>query len=189
MIEDDWLTLSMLEHYSYCPWQARLLLDGVWADNHLTVQGTATHERVDSGVVDRRRGVRVHHSVVLSSERLRVYGVADSVEQKRDGSVMPVEHKWGRGAGDLRPAVIQVVAQALCLEEMLGVEVPHAAIFIVSERRREMLIVEQWRQEAEDVIDLARATLLGPPLGPAEYSPRRCRGCSIREACQPESPD
>ena len=107
-MDDDWLTLSALEHYAYCPWQARLLQDGVWADNYLTVQGAAAHERVDTPGTDSRRGVRVHHHVPLGSRRLRVYGVADSVEERPDGSLMPVEHKLGRGAGDLRPLILQV---------------------------------------------------------------------------------
>jgi len=70
--DDDWLTLSALQHYAYCARQAWLLGDGVWADNHLTVRGIASHERVDSGVTDRRHGLRIHHRVILASSVLRV---------------------------------------------------------------------------------------------------------------------
>ena len=184
-MDADWLTLSSLEHHTYCPWQARLLLGGVWADNHLTVQGTSAHERVDSSVVDRRRGVRIHHPVAVMSERRRVHGVADTVEETRGGAFTPVEHKWGRGAGDLRPSIVQAVAQALCLEEMLCVRVSQAAIFIVSERRKEVVEVDDWRAETEDAVVKARLDLLGMPLGPPVYVARRCRGCSIQQACQP----
>lgn len=184
-MDDDWLTLSAVEHYAYCPWQARLLQDGVWADNYLTVQGAAAHERVDAPGTDSRRGVRVHHHVPLGSRRLRVYGVADSVEERPDGTLMPVEHKLGRGAGDLRPLILQVTAQALCLEEMRGVQVHEVGVFVVAERRREVFPTSEWRTETEREIAEMRASLSKPPMGRPEYRASRCRRCSLLEACQP----
>lgn len=184
-MDDDWLTLSALEHHAYCPWQARLLQDGVWADNVLTVQGTAAHARVDTPGVDARRGVLVHHRVRLASQRLRVHGIADSVEVRRDGSLTPVEHKWGRGAGDLTPLIVQTTAQALCLEEMCGVVVDEVAIYIVEERQRETFATSDWRERTEDEIERARELLVrGTPERPT-YHPRLCRSCSLMEACQP----
>lgn len=184
-MDDDWVTLSALEHFAYCPWQARLLQDGVWADNYLTVQGTAAHERVDTPGVDSRRGVRVHRRVSLASTRLRIHGVADSIEEHRDGSLMPVEHKWGRGTGDLRPLVLQVTAQALCVEEMRGVAVEHGAIYVVSERRRATFRVDDWRQDAERKIAALRADLAVTSHRPPTYQAHLCRRCSLLEACQP----
>lgn len=184
-MDDDWITLSALEHHAYCSWQARLLQDGVWADNFLTVQGAAAHENVDAPGVDARRGVRVHHRVPLASRRLRIHGVADSVEERPDGSLIPVEHKWGRGAGDLRPLIIQVTGQALCLEEMRRVEVAHVAVYIVAERRRETFATAEWRGETEREVEVMRQTLSRPNLGRPRYSARLCRRCSLLEACQP----
>lgn len=188
-MDDDWVTLSALEHHAYCPRQARLLQDGVWADNYLTVQGTAAHERVDTPGVDSRRGVRVHHRVALASERLRLYGVADSIEQHPDGSWLPVEHKWGRGTGDLRPLLIQVTGQALCLEEMTGVEVREVAVYIVSERRREMFATAEWREATEQEIASLRGSLASPTSARPSFSRKLCRRCSVLEACQPRRED
>lgn len=184
-MDDDWVTLSALEHFAYCPWQARLLQDGVWADNHLTVQGTAAHERVDTPGVDSRRGVRVHHSVALANRRLRIYGIADSIEEHSDGSLIPVEHKWGRGAGDLRPLILQVTAQALCVEEMRGRAVVQGVIYVVSERRREVFLVDDWRAETEAQITALRADLTLSVHTPPTYRAHLCRRCSLLEACQP----
>jgi CRISPR-associated exonuclease Cas4 len=184
-MDDDWLTLSSLEHHTYCRWQARLLLDGVWVDNHLTVQGSAAHARVDRPGIDSRRGARVHHRVAVVSQSLRLHGIADAVEEQADGALMPVEHKWGRGAGDLRPLFVQVTAQALCLEEMLGVAISTVAIFVVSEQRREVAPTEKWRALTLEAIEAARADLMTPDLPPPEYAARRCRNCSVVEACQP----
>lgn len=185
-MDDDWIALSALEHYAYCPWQARLLQDGVWADNHLTVQGTAAHDRVDTHGVDSRRGVRVHHRVPVACLRLRVYGIADSVEERPNGALVPVEHKWGRGGRDMRPLILQVTGQALCLEEMRGTVIAQVAIYVVTERRRETFLVEDWREAAEREIALMRHVLLTETVHRPTFRGHRCRRCSLLEACQPD---
>lgn len=185
MIEgyDAWLRLSTLQHFAYCPRQAALLVDGVWEDNHLTVQGTAGHERVDSGVVDHRRGVVVYHRVPLVCHRLRIHGVADAIERRKDGSLLPVEHKRGRGAGDEFPSLAQVVAQALCLEEMLGVVVSEVALYVTKERRRDLYRTDDYRGRVIALIDEARVRLSG--LIEPVFRARLCQSCSVQNACQP----
>ena len=186
MEEDDWLRLSLLQHFAYCPRQASLILEGVWEDNRLTVEGQASHVRVDHGPTDHRRGVTVHHSVEVSSSRHKLYGVADSVEESTAGALCPVEHKHGRGAGDLLPSTVHVVAQAICLEEVTQRSVTDAAVFIVSERRRVPIDVPAHRAEVEIVIKRARSALLsGVPVEPV-LARQKCRSCSIRVACQPD---
>ena len=179
----DWLRLSTIQHYAYCPRQAYLLVDGVWADNHLTVQGTAGHERVDAGGIDHRRGVVVNHRVPLVSQRYRLHGISDAIEQHRDGTLLPVEHKRGRGAGDVFPSIAQVVAQALCLGEMLDVTVPQVALYVTKERRREIFVTDDYRARVLALIDEARVALRREVK--PQYAPRTCRSCSVQNACQP----
>lgn len=179
----DWLRLSTIQHYAYCPRQAYLLADGVWADNHLTIQGTAGHERVDAGGTDHRRGVAVHHRVPLVSQRHRLHGISDAIEQHRDGTLLPVEHKRGRGAGDVFPSIAQVVAQALCLEEMLDVAVPHVALYVTKERRREIFSTDDYRARVLTLIDEARLSLQ-QEVKPS-FKSRICQSCSVQNACQP----
>lgn len=133
---------------------------------------------------DRRRGIRAHHRVELVSHRLKLYGIADTIEEDRSGSLTPVEHKWGRGAGDLFPTIAQVVAQALCLEEMTGREIPRGAVFVVQERIRESVDIASHREEVEELVGVARSSLANTPPEP-EYLARRCRSCSVLNACQP----
>lgn len=181
--EQEWLRLSTLQHYAYCPRQAALLLDGVWADNHLTVEGTAGHERVDSGVTDHRRGVVVHHRVPLVSQALRVQGVADAIERHKDGTLLPVEHKRGRGAGSPFPSIVQAVAQALCLEEMTSAEVPEVALYVTKERRRDIYRTDEYRARVIALIDEARVDLR-TEIRPV-FRARLCQSCSVQNACQP----
>jgi len=183
--QTPWLTLSSLEHFAYCPRQAALLRDGVWADNHLTVAGTLGHERVDSLSRDHRRGVRVHHRVELSSESLHIFGISDAIEEESDGTLRPVEHKHGRGAGDLWPATVQVVAQALCLEEMRGVSIAEAAVFVTESRERVHVEVPEHRGRVIDLIEQAHDALDDGRTPPPVYVSRLCSSCSIQNACQP----
>lgn len=180
--------MSTLQHYAYCPSQAALIRDGVWLDNHLTASGDIAHERVDSVGTDYRHGVKAHHRVALKSERLRIRGVADTIEQHRDGRLVPVEHKLGRGAGDLFPSIVQVVAQAMCIEEMTGSTVEECALFVVAERRREPVMVTEYREAVEQLIGEAHQELAAPSRPPV-FQPRLCRSCSVRNSCQPRGSD
>ncbi|HMS75565.1 CRISPR-associated protein Cas4 [Gordonia sp. (in: high G+C Gram-positive bacteria)] len=179
----EWLTLSTLQHYAYCPRQASLLREGVWADNHITVEGTSGHTRVDAGGADHRRGVTVHHNVALVSHVHHIYGIADAIECAADGILMPVEHKRGRGAGNLFPTIAQTIAQAICLEEMLHTLVPAVAIYITKEKRRELVRVNEYRDAVINLIAEARVALQATI--PAAYQPRLCTSCSVQNACQP----
>lgn len=85
----------------------------------------------------------------------------------------------------MRPLMVQVTAQALCLEEMLGANVPEVAIYLVSERRREVLPTDDWRLSTEACIAEARQSIWRLDLGAPRYQGRRCRRCSLLEACQP----
>lgn len=184
-MEPAWITLSALQHYAYCPEQARLLRDGVWADNRLTVEGDTAHERVDQRGSDRRRGVRAHHRVELVSHELGVYGIADTIEETASGDLTPVEHKRCRGAGDLGPTIVQVVAQALCLREMTGLAVSVGYIFIVKERRREHVVVDDHAGRVRKLIGEAHTQLAHERVTAPAYQPRICNRCSVAGACQP----
>ena len=128
------IPISAIEHFVYCPRQCALIhCDGVWADNAYTVRGSRAHRRVDSGKARRERGKLVLRAIPLWSEELGLTGRADAVEL--DGDVVrPVEYKSGVPHGTA--ADLQVCAQAMCLEEMLAVEIAEGAVWYAGLRRR-----------------------------------------------------
>ncbi len=181
------IAISALQHWSYCPRQAALIhLDGVWSDNPFTRRGTLLHERADDPGSDLRGEVRVERALPLFSRRLGLSGRADAVEFHADGRIVPVEYKSGRrktrAADDL-----QLCAQALCLEEMTGRDVPSGAIFHAVERRRRVvtfggelrIAVERMADELRDMLACAKL--------PAPVHDGRCRDCSLRLLCLPEA--
>lgn len=177
------VTISALEHHSYCPRQCALIhVEQTFEENLFTIKGQIAHERVDSAGDSIERGVRVARNIPLWSERLGIRGKADLVEFRRDGPY-PVEYKHGRRAG-IHPDV-QLCAQAMCLEEMLNMAVPRGAIFYHGIRRRhEIAIDSALRTTTERIIDEVRAVIQSQRLPPA-VNDARCPNCSLINACLP----
>ena len=185
--EDEIVMLSALEHYSYCPRQCGLIhIEHVFDENVFTLRGRHGHARAHDAGVDTPRGVRIERSLPLWCERLGVVGMSDVVEFHSDGAVYPVEYKSG-ARRERKHDDLQVCGQALCLEEMLGREVPQGAIYSMkSKRRRVVELDSQLRSETEEVILAVRAMIRRGRL-PEPANDRRCPNCSLIDACIPSS--
>jgi len=187
MTEADPIPLSALQHWAYCPRQCGLIhLEQAFADNIHTARGQAVHHQVDTPGYEIKSGVRVERALPLWSDRLNLIGKADLVEFHPDGRIYPVEFKHGakrqKAWDDL-----QLAAQAMCLEDMLGRSVTHGAIFHASShRRREVAITPALRDHVIQTANAIRAMLsagvLPPPVNDA-----RCKECSLKDVCQPEA--
>ena len=131
------IPLSALQHYAFCPRQCALIHnEQAWAENYLTAQGKALHERVDSGEPETRKGVRFERTVHVSAEKLGISGVLDLVEvDTKTGRLKPVEYKRGKPKPDPMDE-IQLCAQGLCLEEMTGQTVSEGALWYMQTRHR-----------------------------------------------------
>lgn len=175
--------ISALEHYEYCARQCALIHgDGVWMDNAHTVRGTHAHRRVDSGEHRRERGVLTLRSIPLWSEVLGLSGRADVIEIS-DGVVYPVEHKSGVRHG--RAADLQVCAQAMCLEEMLQVDIPSGYVWYGGPRRRQAVTFDEaLRGAVREMISAIRSQLLSGEL-PDAPADSRCDECQLEPHCLP----
>jgi CRISPR-associated exonuclease Cas4 len=176
--------LSAIEHWAYCPRQCGLIhVDGVWADNEHTARGVRAHRRVDSGVHGTQRGVRILRSIPLWSEVFGLSGRADAVELHPSGEVVPVEYKSGVPHGDA--ALLQLAAQALCLEEMLGVVVERGAIWYGGLRRRVWADLDgDVRRRTLAVVKAIRETIISGKL-PNAVDDERCSACQLVSYCLP----
>jgi CRISPR-associated exonuclease Cas4 len=186
MEQDDFIMLSALQHYSYCPRQCALIHEEQsFADNLHTARGNAVHALVDLAGYELRAGVRMERALPLVCERLGLIGKADMVEFLPDGTPYPVEYKHGPRRQRTHDD-IQLAAQALCLEEMTGHPVPVGAIYhATSHRRREVSITSDLRQLVESTTLAIRAMLQAGQMPPA-VNDSRCRECSLIEICQPQ---
>ncbi len=195
---DNLLPLSALNALLYCDRRAALRhVEMLYVHNEHTRRGDLLHRRADRAGMERRKGVRTERGLWLASRRLGLYGRADLVEfhripgpKKRGEPVVevpvPVEYKRGRNRKWDNDDV-QLCAQALCLEEMLGRPVPSGAVFHAqSQKRRAVEFTPELRAQTEGTVILLRALLESGQIPPAVLKPR-CRGCSLRGHCLPEA--
>lgn len=200
--DDRMLQLSGIQHYVFCPRQWALIhIERQWSDNLLTAEGSLLHANVDNPFARETNGspVITLRGFRLASATLGLSGVADAVELHPApgapadkaallGSKMfeavPVEYKRGRRKADDCDRM-QVAAQAMIIEEMLGIHISRGAIFYWEERRREYF----------DITNAIRDTVLGTAhamhrifdshtLPPADKK-RSCRACSLVDVCMP----
>ena len=187
--ESDFIALSALQHFVYCPRQCAFIhLEQIWTENVYTAEGREMHERVDDGKTSYRSGVRVTRSELLRSAILGVSGVADVVEwHKLNNHEEPFPVEYKRGKPKQHDAdKIQLCAQAICLEEMLALHIPSGALFYGQTKRRldvdfDNALREKTLLAAEGVHDLFRNGITPPPdPGP------KCKLCSLKEECLPD---
>jgi CRISPR-associated exonuclease Cas4 len=188
--EDDLVPLSALQHLVFCERQCALIhVEQMWDENRFTAEGRIMHERVHEVGEESRGNVRIARGVSLRSLRLGLIGKADVVEFHRiEGGgwrPYPVEHKLGKPKPDDCDKV-QLCAQALCLEEMLGAEVPSGAIFYGRTRHRldvqfDGALREETEKAARQVHELIRSGSTPQPV----YT-KKCKSCSLANQCLPQ---
>jgi CRISPR-associated exonuclease Cas4 len=148
------------------------------------------HDKADSNKHESRGKVRIDYSVPLRSLRLGLIGKADVVEFHRqaDGTWLPfpVEYKRGKPKANNCDRV-QLCAQAICLEEMLHVEISEGALFYGQTRRRaDVVFDEKLRTETEDIARKVRELIERGITPKAEFS-KKCEQCSLLELCMPKT--
>ena len=187
MEPDDYVMISALQHYAYCPRQCALIhIEQTFEENLFTLRGQRVHEKVNTPAHELIEGVRVDRALPLWSHQLGLTGIADVVEFLGNGTPYPVEYKAGsrkpREADD-----IQLCAQALCLEEMFQRPVPVGAIFHhASKRRRPVEFDDALRSRViattQQVRQLLKTHTMPPPV-----TDQRCQDCSLMDACLPHA--
>ncbi len=187
--EDELVPLSALQHFLYCSRQCALIHnDQSWAENRYTAEGRLLHERVDAGGRETRDNVTVERRVLIRSFELGVSGIADVVEVHRSGRLFPVEYKRGRPKAHQADEV-QLCAQAMCLEEMLGREIPAGALFYGKNRRRKNVVFDaDLRDLTKRTANELRQMLIERVTPPPEYAEGKCNACSLKDICQPLRP-
>ncbi len=219
----DPLPISALQHLIFCERQCALIhIEGLWAENRLTVEGNVLHRRAHGEAQGPRGGGRTEtrgdtlivRGLALECERLGLVGKADVVEfrggplpvtgiarvaaapplggrslNRREGwgRPFPVEYKRGRPKGHDADRV-QLCAQALCLEEMLGLPeggVPAGALYYGRIRRRvEVAFDTALRARTCEAVACLRQ-LINDGITPRAKREKKCDRCSLLNLCLP----
>ncbi|MDD5486031.1 MAG: CRISPR-associated protein Cas4 [Dehalococcoidales bacterium] len=201
--EDDFVPISILQHVLFCKRRAALvLLENLWEDNISTAEGSVLHEHAHQVATDSRNTLIVVRSLWLRSFRLGICGKADVVEfQLLDGDCnnqgislagrpglfrpFPVEYKRGRLRSELSFEV-QLCAQGLCLEEMLGIEVVSGALYYGKTRRRKEIQFDKYLRDRTESAALSIHELLKSGVTPRVRYQKKCDYCSLSGQCLPK---
>lgn len=184
MDKNDPIMISALEHYSYCPRQCALIhVERVWDENLYTMRGRDVHEKVDAESSRMIEGVKYERSLPIWSRRLNLTGKADMVEF-HDKAPYPVEYKSGRHRAG-HHETLQLLAQAICLEEMLNLKVAKGAIYWHGSReRKEVVFTETMRTHLEEVVASVHEMISNHTV-PPPVNDKRCKDCSLKDSCLP----
>ena len=183
--EEDFLPLSGIQHFAFCPRQWGLIhLEQQWQENSLTAQGRAMHEHVHDVFQGYRRKAKSYScGIAVHSRRLGIYGVCDLVEFE-EGEPIPVEYKRGKPKTH-EADVLQLVLQALCLEEMLCCKIDIGFLYYGEIRRRvQMALTTDLREEATKMV-LEMHRLYQKRYTPKAKKQKHCQSCSLKDLCLP----
>lgn len=191
--------LSGLQHFQFCKRQWALIhVEQQWEENVKTVEGQHLHEKADQPFIREKRGGRlIVRAMPVQSRVLQVSGICDVVEFVKDPDgvqligadgtykAYPVEYKLGKPKkGD--EDVIQLTAQAMCLEEMLVCNVDKGYLFY--DRIKHRIEVPMTDELKDKVIKMAREM---HQYYERRYTPKVktgpfCKNCSLQHICLPQ---
>lgn len=197
--EYDFLSLSGIQHFMFCRRQWALIdLEQQWQENVSTVEGDIFHANAHNGIEREVRGnTIITRGMPVFSRKLGINGVCDVVEFKRDKNgitifgiegkwlPVPVEYKKGKPKeGDHDK--FQLLAQAVCLEEMLGCEIERGYLYYGEIRHRtEVVFTDDMRSRLRDIADEMHRYYYEQRTPKAKKS-GKCRNCSLNSICMPE---
>ncbi|QHG20257.1 CRISPR-associated protein Cas4 [Nostoc sp. ATCC 53789] len=183
-MNEDYLPLAYLNAWEYCP--RRFYLEyvlGEMSDNEHIILGRHIHRNINEEGTLQEGEMLIHQQQWVWSDRLKVAGIIDAVEEC-DGQLVPVEYKKGKMAQHLNDH-FQLCAAALCLEERTGRCLAYGEIFYHTNRRRQTVaFTPQLRQMTEQAIvlaQLASQTTMPVPID----NTKKCLSCSLKEICLP----
>lgn len=196
--EDDYLLLSGVQHYAFCPRQWALIhIEEQWNENYLTAGGRIMHNKAHNGESTEKRGdLIIFRGLKVCSSELGISGECDIVEfRKSDAGISlneyddlwmpyPVEYKRGKNKLDDCDR-LQLCAQAVCLEEMLCIKIDSGALFYGEPRRREVVYFSsELRTKLADIL-IEMHRLYNRKYTPKAVKGKYCQSCSIKTLCLP----
>jgi len=197
--EEDFLLLSGIQHFSFCRRQWALIhIEQQWQENLRTIEGQILHEKTHDNTIKEKRGnLIISRGMGIFSRSLGITGTCDVVELHkvadgvnifgRDGTYkpVPVEYKRGKPKED-ESDMLQLCAQAMCLEEMLLCEIPEAFLYYGETKRRLKVTLDDGLRQRVITIVEEMHELYNKRYTPKVKPSKRCKACSLAEICMPK---
>lgn len=196
--EEDYLQLSGIQHFAFCRRQwALAYIELQWNENVRTVEGKLLHEKAhDVTSAEKRGDLIISRGMPIHSQELGVSGECDVVEFHRteDGitltgregyfQVIPVEYKRGKPKEN-DVDILQLTAQALCLEEMLCCHIPYGYLYYgETKHRKKIEFDEAVRQKVKEMFQEMHQ-YYDRRYTPKVKRRKSCNACSLKDICLP----
>lgn len=197
--EEDYLMLSGIQHYAFCPRQWALIhIEQQWEENYFTVMGNIMHENAhDKDFTEKRKNVVITRGMPVFSRTLGVRGDCDVVEfqlskdgiplKNYTGNYVPVPVEYKRGKPKEHDAdILQLCAQAMCLEEMLVCKIDKGFLYYGETKRRLLVYFDEAiRQRVVDSFERMHQLYQNSHTPKVKVS-KACKACSLAELCLPK---
>lgn len=196
--EDEYLWLSGIQHFVFCRRQWALIhIEQQWDENYRTVDGHIMHEKVHHLLNHEKRGkLIIVNAMPVSSPKLGISGECDTIELIKDENgialpslndkyiITPVEYKRGKPKEEDCDAV-QLMAQALCLEDMLCCDILFGFLYYGETRHRiKVDFNNALRTKTENIIKEMH-DLYKKQYTPIAKKRKKCNACSLKNICLP----
>ncbi len=196
--EEEYLMISGIQHYEFCKRQWALIhVEQQWEENVRTVEGQHIHKRADQPFLrEKRKNKLVVRGMPIQSKSLKVNGICDVVEFIQDdkgveifgekGKYIPVPVEYKRGKPKNHESdLLQLTAQAICLEEMLVCDVKIGFMFYNEVKQRiEVPITEKLKDRVKKVVSEMHEYYT-KRYTPKVKTGKHCRSCSLQNICLP----
>lgn len=191
--------ISGIQHFAFCRRQWALIhLEQLWEENYKTMDGILMHRQAHYGVsYEKRKNIIISRGMPVYSRYMGVSGICDIVEFHADeaGTLirtfrgkynpMPIEYKRGKPK-DHDEDILQVVAQAMCLEEMLNCTVSQGALYYGEiKHRMNISITEDSKKRVRDMFEEMHQ-YYERGYTPKAKKKKACYACSLKNLCLPE---
>ncbi|GAF19476.1 LOW QUALITY PROTEIN: CRISPR-associated RecB family exonuclease Cas4b [Bacillus sp. JCM 19046] len=188
-----------MQHFQFCKRQWALIhIEQQWEENVKTIEGQLLHKKADQPFIKEKRGEKlIVRGMPIQSHELKLSGICDVVEfhESKDGVSIhgidgtylpfPVEYKRGKPKkGD--EDVVQLAAQAICLEDMLVCDVSVGYLFYNEIKHRvEVPITDKLKQHVRNTaIEMHDyySRSIRQKLKQGDF----CKSCSLQHICLPK---
>ena len=155
------------------------------------------HERAhDVSNGEKRGDIIISRAMPVHSREMGVSGECDIVEFHkseqgisivgRDGlfEVIPIEYKRGEPKKD-DIDLLQLTAQAMCLEEMLCCRIPYGYLYYGETRRRKKFVFDEEIRIKTRNIFLEMHKYYDRRYTPKAKRTKSCNACSLKDICLP----
>jgi len=197
--EDDYLMISGIQHFKFCKRQWALIhIEQQWEENVKTIEGHYIHRNADNPFLREKRGNKlIVRSMPIKSNILKITGVCDVVEFIEDlkgitiegvkGRFLPypVEYKRGKPKRD-EADILQLAAQAICLEEMLLCQVNKGYIYYHEIKHRlEIDLNHEVKAKVKSIV-AEMQQYYTRRFTPTVKTGSFCKSCSLQNICVPK---